>query len=74
MSSALGRVAREMREQRGFTQLDVASRAGVSEPTVGRFEAGTGWRRETDAIVAAYAVEAGVTAADIWRAAVEQAS
>lgn len=71
MAFWLGRAARDLRERHGVTLLDVATRAGVSESVVSRFEQGTGWRRRTDAIVAAYARELGVTPQDVWSAALE---
>src|SRR5437879_6473436 len=36
----LGRAVREMREQRGWTQAQLAEAAGMSQPVVARFEAG----------------------------------
>jgi hypothetical protein len=52
--------------------IDIATRAGVREPTIHRFERGEGWRRDTDAIVAAYAQELGIKPEDVWRAAVDR--
>lgn len=71
MSARLGRAAQALRLEHGFTLLDVATRARVSESVVHQFERGTGWRRRTDEIVAAYAKEAGVEPVDIWRAAID---
>lgn len=71
MAYWLGRAARDLREREGATMLDIATRAGVSESVVSRFEAGAGWRRRTDEIVAAYAHELDVTPQDVWEAALD---
>lgn len=71
MSMWLGRAARELRERHDVTLMDVANRAGVSEAAVSRFEAGKGWRRRTDEIVAAYALELGVQPDDVWQGALD---
>jgi ribosome-binding protein aMBF1 (putative translation factor) len=36
----LGRAVREMREQRGWTQAQLAEASGLTQPAVARFEAG----------------------------------
>lgn len=36
----LGKTVREMREQRGWTQTQLADAAGMTQPAVARFEAG----------------------------------
>ncbi|AHH93453.1 hypothetical protein GCM10010174_32020 [Kutzneria viridogrisea] len=36
----LGKAVREMREQRGWTQSQLAETAGMTQPAVARFEAG----------------------------------
>jgi transcriptional regulator with XRE-family HTH domain len=36
----LGKAVREMREQRGWTQIQLAQAAGMTQPAVARFEAG----------------------------------
>jgi ribosome-binding protein aMBF1 (putative translation factor) len=36
----LGKAVREMREQRGWTQSQLADAAGLTQPAVARFEAG----------------------------------
>jgi ribosome-binding protein aMBF1 (putative translation factor) len=36
----LGKTVREMREQRGWTQTQLAEAAGMTQPAVARFEAG----------------------------------
>lgn len=66
----LARTARELREQHGVKLIDIATRAGVAENTIHRFERWPGYRRETDRIVAAYAHELEITPADIWAAAI----
>jgi transcriptional regulator with XRE-family HTH domain len=71
MSYHLGRAARGLREQRGLTLMDIATRAGVSESVVSAFESGKGWRRRTDEIVAAYALELGVQPDDVWQGALD---
>lgn len=69
MAASLGRAARAAREQAGVTLMEIAVEANVAQTTVHRFEAGDGWRRETDAIVAAYAKLCGVEEAELWRRA-----
>lgn len=71
MDARIGRAARAARQHAGLDLRYVALFAGVSEATLSRFENGGGWRRETNAIVIAYADACGTTARDIWRAAVE---
>lgn len=71
MSYWLGRAARELRERHGATMLDIATRAGVSESVISRFETGTGWRRRTDAIVDAYAHELDIDAHTLWASALD---
>ena len=41
-SEALGRTLRDARRERGWTQGALATRAGVSQPTVSNFERGVG--------------------------------
>jgi ribosome-binding protein aMBF1 (putative translation factor) len=36
----LGKAVREMREQRGWTQIQLAQASGMTQPAVARFEAG----------------------------------
>lgn len=52
--------------------MDIANRAGVSQTTIHKFEAGRGWRRETNRIVAAYAKETGTTERELWQAALDR--
>lgn len=40
LSFELGKAAREMREQRGWTQVQLAEAADMTQPAVARFEAG----------------------------------
>lgn len=70
MAAQLGRVAQQLRDRAGLTLMDIAVAAEVGQSTIHRFEAGDGWRRETDAIVDAYAECCGVPARDIWLAAI----
>lgn len=69
MAARLGRAARTAREKAGYTLMEIAVHADVSQTTIHRFEYGDGWRRETDAIVAAYAELCGITEEALWRAA-----
>jgi transcriptional regulator with XRE-family HTH domain len=39
---ALGKVIARLREDRGLSQADLASRVGISQPTLSRFERGAG--------------------------------
>jgi transcriptional regulator with XRE-family HTH domain len=72
MAARIGAAARAARTDAGLELLDIARAASVSEATVSRFEIGHGWRRETDRIVAAYAVELGTTPETLWRAALDR--
>ena len=40
MVSTLGALIREARERAGFTQADLARKAGTSRPAIARYEAG----------------------------------
>lgn len=70
MASRLGRVARRAREEAGLTMMDIAVSAGVSQSTIGNFELGERWCRETDAIVDAYERELGLEPEELWWRAV----
>lgn len=72
MEYRLGQVARRIRLAHDLELLDIASGAGVSQATLSRFERGIGWRRETDAIVAAYAMACNLTPEYIWRLALDE--
>lgn len=74
MAARLGATCREARKVAGLRQIDVATRAGVAETTIGRFERGARWAWNTDAIVAAYAQELGVKPDDLWRSALRRRS
>lgn len=67
----MGRAAREARIRADLSLLDIAVTAGVSQPTLTRFERGRGWRRDMNEIVAAYAEACGTTPEDLWRAALD---
>lgn len=69
MEARLGHACREAREEAELSLMDIANRAGVSQSGIHRFEHGTGWRRDTEEIVAAYATECGLDPDDLWRAA-----
>lgn len=62
----LANACREARLGAHVRQLDIATRIGVSETTIGRFERGRLWPHRTDEIVAAYADELGISAVDLW--------
>lgn len=72
MAAKLGAACREARAKAGVHALVIAQAAGVSEATISRFEAGTGWRVETDAIVEAYERECGLRPGTLWRRAVRK--
>jgi transcriptional regulator with XRE-family HTH domain len=38
--SALGKAIRQLREKRGYTQTDLAAKAGVADPTLSMIERG----------------------------------
>lgn len=70
MLDHLGRVCRQAREDAGLDQYDIASTAGVSRSTIGRFETrGVEAPRALEAIVNAYAAECDVDAFDLWTGA-----
>lgn len=54
--------------------MHMATRAGVDETTIGRFERGDRWRWNTDQIVAAYARELGTTERALWQAALDRST
>lgn len=62
----LANACREARLGAHARQLDIATRLGVSETTVGRFERGRHWPHRTDEIVAAYADELGLPVVEFW--------
>jgi transcriptional regulator with XRE-family HTH domain len=69
MLERLGRAAREARQRKGCTQLDVASAAGVSNAVISRFETGIRWPQDPDAVTAAYETECGLKRFELWRRA-----
>lgn len=72
MAARLGATCREAREAAGRLQIDIATRAGVNETTIGRFERDGRWAWNTDQIVAAYAREIGTTERALWQAALDR--
>lgn len=72
MARRLGATCKEARQTAGLNLLDIATRAGVSQTTIHYFERGDWWARKTDQIVAAYARELGMSAEDIWLAALKR--
>jgi transcriptional regulator with XRE-family HTH domain len=72
MAASLGETCRRARQDAGVRSIDIATTARVSEATISKFEHGVGWRRETDAIVAAYEHECGLPERALWRRAVER--
>lgn len=71
MEARLGQAARRIRLEAGLDLIDLATTSGVSQSTISRFEQGEGWRRDTNAIVDAYAQACGLRPEDLWRAALE---
>jgi transcriptional regulator with XRE-family HTH domain len=72
MERRLGSAARRIRVEAGLDLIDIERVSGVSQPTLSRFENGIGWRRETNAIVDAYAMACNLTPEYIWRLALEE--
>lgn len=72
MLEPLAAVARGVRRDAGRTQLDVATRAGVSHAAISRFERAENWPQDVDRIVAAYATECDVDEIEIWRRAISR--
>ena len=69
----LARVAHEARETKGFKYAHIAGRVrkpdgtlGVSESTISRFERGSSWPQDPDAIVAAYGQVLGLSTCELW--------
>lgn len=70
----LGRVLREAREAAEATQLDIASRAGVSQQVVSRLELGERWPEiGPDRLIDAYATECGTNSLELWERAIRLA-
>jgi predicted transcriptional regulator len=66
----LSRVCREVRDNAGLRQLDIAAEVHRSDASVSRFEAGQFWPHYTDELVAAYAAVADVLPIELWLRAV----
>jgi hypothetical protein len=73
MALRLGRVCRRHRLGAELDLMSVAVEADVSQSTISNFEIGSGWRRETDRIVDAYARLCGIKADQLWLAAIKEA-
>jgi transcriptional regulator with XRE-family HTH domain len=71
MLDHLGAAARKVRRETGLRQIDIATTAGVSHVIISRFERGVAWPEQIDAIVDAYATEAGLRPHDLWARALE---
>lgn len=52
-------------------QVHIAAGADLDQSAVWRFEAGKGWPREPDKLIAAYADDLDIDPAQIWEAALE---
>lgn len=72
MAQRLGSVARAAREEADCSLMDIATRAGVGQTSVHRFERGRGWSYKTDEIVAAYEHECQLEPGELWRRAINQ--
>lgn len=73
MLKVLGRTVRHARKAGGASQLDVATRAGVSSAVISRFENGWRWPAELDQIMSGYANELEMDCYDLWGMAVDEA-
>lgn len=71
MAQYLGHAARSVRVAAGLTLLDVALQAEVAQSTLSRFERGDVWSPYVSELIESYARLCGVTAASIWRAALD---
>lgn len=69
MAARLGQECRQARHHAGLHALEIAQTAGVSEVTISRFERGTRWVQEVDAIVTAYEQECDLEPGELWRRA-----
>ena len=72
MAVRLGAACRHARSQTDVRLLDVALEAGLTEPTISKFERGAGGWRDVDRIVAAYGELLGVEPDELWGAALER--
>lgn len=70
MAADLAVVCRRARIEAGLRGIDIATAAGVSEPTISRLENGVGWRRNAERVVAAYERECGLPPGELWRRAI----
>ena len=68
----LGHAAKELREQKDLLEVDVAALARVNQSTIGRFERGRGWPRDTEVMVNAYSKALGMRRCDIWLHAIQK--
>lgn len=71
MLSALSHVCVEARRQAGRKRVHIAARVNLTEKTIERFEQSERWPRDIEAMVAAYAHEAGLEPVDLWLRAIE---
>jgi transcriptional regulator with XRE-family HTH domain len=69
MLKALGRVAREAREDAGLTQARIAAAAGVTDPVLSHLERGERWPERVEEIVASYEKECGLSEGELWKRA-----
>lgn len=65
----IAEAARRMRVEHARLHSHIAASFSKDQSTVSRFEKGTGWSRDTDGLVAAYADDLGVAPREIWERA-----
>ena len=66
MLDFLAETARQLRVEAGLMQVEVAAAAKKDQSVIYRFEAGYGWPRDTDLILAGYGEALGIDCRDIW--------
>jgi transcriptional regulator with XRE-family HTH domain len=71
MLDYIGRACREARLEADLRQIDIATTAGTTHATVSRFETGSSWPIDPDALVSAYADDCDVHPLTLWTRALE---
>ena len=64
--SWIGRACRQVREERGVMQVQIAAAMRVNQATIARFEDGTAWPRRPEEVLMAYANQLGMDVRVLW--------
>ena len=62
----VGRACRQVREEKGVHQVQIAAAIRVNQATIARFEEGTAWPRRPEEVLMAYASELGMDVRLLW--------